>query len=171
MFFLLIIAKFNFVELERRKDKTKFYTMDKILEKSPKIKQRILYFIELQKITKTEFCQKTGISYSNIKGTASKSELGGDQISKILEVYTELNPEWLLLGKGEMLRNSSIINTGIGQFVGNNNNNKINLDLRSYSDSPEVLRAHIDELERMLQEKDEQIKVKDDQIDKLLDKI
>lgn len=80
--------------------------MDKILEKNPQIKSRLLLFLENQGITKTDFSKKTGISYSNIKGSAQKSELGGEQISKILEVFTELNPEWLLLGIGEMLRKS-----------------------------------------------------------------
>lgn len=80
--------------------------MDKILEKNPQIKSRLLLFLENQGITKTDFSKKTGISYSNIKGSAQKSELGGEQISKILEVFSELNPEWLLLGIGEMLRKS-----------------------------------------------------------------
>lgn len=83
--------------------------MDKIIEKKPTIKSRLLQFIENQSISKTDFCKKTGISYSNIKGKAQKSELGGEQISKILEVYKELSPEWLLTGFGFMLRDSSTL--------------------------------------------------------------
>ena len=82
--------------------------MDKILEKNPQIKSRLLYFLDYKGIRKTDFSKQTGISYSNIKGDAQKSELGGEQISKILETYSELNPEWFLLGIGDMLRNSPI---------------------------------------------------------------
>ena len=81
--------------------------MDKILEKNPQIKSRLLYFLDYKGIKRTDFSKQTGISYSNVKGNAQKSELGGEQISKILETFPELNPEWFLLGIGEMLRNSS----------------------------------------------------------------
>ena len=135
--------------------------MEKIF--SP-IKARIYQFIDFKGITRTEFCQKTGLSYGNFKGNAMKSELGGNQIAKILEVFSEINPEWLLLGNGEMLRNFAFnINNGTGQIVGNNN--KINADFRSYnSDSPDVLRAQIEVLDERIKEKDAQIKEKDAQI-------
>ena len=83
--------------------------MDKKVEKKPIIKSRIIQFIENQSISKTDFCKKTGISYSNIKGNAQKSELGGEQISKILESYPEISPDWLLTGSGLMLREPSIL--------------------------------------------------------------
>ena len=140
--------------------------MDEILEKNPKIKQRILQYLDLMNITRADFCRKTGISYSNIKGKSSKSEFGGEQIGVVLEVFSEINPEWLLLGKGEMLRNAPVINNGSGQFVGNNNN--INADFRQYySDSPDVLRAQIEVLDERIKEKDAQIKEKDAQIKEL----
>lgn len=74
--------------------------MDKI---SP-IKENILYFIDNQKIKKEDFYKKTDISASNFKGTGLKSEIGGDKIVKILSSYPIINPEWLLTGKGEMLK-------------------------------------------------------------------
>ena len=142
--------------------------MDKIIEKNPKIKQRILQFIDVKGITKTDFCKRTGISYGNIKGNANKSELGGEQISIILEVFPEISPEWLLLGNGEMLRNAAL-NLGHGQqIVTQNNNGTINADNRQfYSDSPDVLRAQIEVLDERIKEKDAQIKEKDAQIKEL----
>lgn len=74
--------------------------MDKI---SP-IKERILQFIETMNITKSEFCKKTNISYANLKGISLKSEFGGTQIAEILSIFEEISPEWLLTGRGEMLR-------------------------------------------------------------------
>ena len=74
------------------------------MEKISPIKENILYFLEKQGITKTDFCEKTGISYANIKGKGLYSEIGGTQIGKILSSYSNLSPEWLLTGNGQMLK-------------------------------------------------------------------
>lgn len=76
--------------------------MDKIF--SP-IKERIFQFIENQGIVKEEFYEKTGISASNFKGKGALSEIGGDKIVQILTKYPKLNPEWLLIGEGQMVKN------------------------------------------------------------------
>lgn len=68
------------------------------------IKERLLEYLKINKITKQNFCEKTGISLWNITGKSVKSELGGEQIAKIIGQFPNLNPDWLLLGKGEMLR-------------------------------------------------------------------
>ena len=71
------------------------------------IKERFLQYLDYKNIKKTVFSKKTGISYSNIKGKSLESEFGGEQICKILSVFGDISPDWFLLGKGEMLRNSS----------------------------------------------------------------
>ncbi|MDR3188533.1 MAG: hypothetical protein LBT94_05030 [Prevotellaceae bacterium] len=75
-----------------------------MMEKISPIKKRILQFIENIGITKVVFCEKTSISYANLKGKGLQSEIGGEQIGKILSVYQQISAEWLLTGKGEMLR-------------------------------------------------------------------
>lgn len=80
--------------------------MDKIF--TP-IKQRILQFIDNEKISKESFYKKTGISASNFKGSGLKSEIGGEKIAKILTEYDKINSEWLLIGKGEMIKKIIII--------------------------------------------------------------
>jgi phage repressor protein C with HTH and peptisase S24 domain len=84
--------------------KTKFRPKQIIMDKISTIKENILYFIEKQCVSKVSFYEKTGISASNFKGTGLKSEIGGDKIVKILTYYPEISPEWLLTGKGSMLR-------------------------------------------------------------------
>lgn len=84
--------------------KSKFRPFQINMDKISTIKENILYFLEKQGITKASFYDKTEISASNFKGSGLKSEIGGDKIVKILSVYPEINPEWLLTAKGEMLR-------------------------------------------------------------------
>lgn len=74
-------------------------------DKISPIKERILYFIENQGITKKDFCDKTRISYANMRGKSLLSEIGGEQLSEILSQYSEISPDWLVTGRGEMLRN------------------------------------------------------------------
>lgn len=74
--------------------------MDKIFT----IKERILQFVENQKIKKKDFYSQTEIRAANFKGIGLKSEIGGNKLVKILTIYPQINAEWLLLGKGEMLK-------------------------------------------------------------------
>lgn len=78
--------------------------MDKIL--SP-IKGRIIQFIENENIAKEKFFRDTNISASNFKGKGAASELGGEKIVSILTTYPNLNPDWLILAKGQMIRNQN----------------------------------------------------------------
>lgn len=77
--------------------------MDKIFSQ---IKGRIVFYIENQGIKKDDFYNKTGISPSNFKGKGAISEIGGDRLARILTEYRNINPDWLLTGQGEMLRNT-----------------------------------------------------------------
>ena len=72
--------------------------------KISEIKGRFLQFIETQNISVYKFSTESGISKSNFSGKSLQSELGGGQISEILTYFPDLSPDWLLLGKGEMLR-------------------------------------------------------------------
>jgi phage repressor protein C with HTH and peptisase S24 domain len=86
------------------------------MDKNLTIKERILTFIEKKGITKSHFFDITGISASNFKGVNLKSQIGGDALVRILTEYPDVNPQWLILGDGDMLLSSEcskkkIINT------------------------------------------------------------
>jgi hypothetical protein len=96
--------------------------MDKILT----IKEKILYFIEKQGISKEEFYRNTGISASNFKGVGLKSEIGGEKIVKILTIYPEINADWLLRNDQKMTNSKSKNNVTIknGDIIGDKNGDK-----------------------------------------------
>lgn len=76
--------------------------------------ERILQFIEYKGISKREFSSSIGISHSLIGKSPS---IGSDKLEKILLEYPELNPAWLLSGKGNMIVNS-IIQDVQGEIAG-----------------------------------------------------
>lgn len=65
------------------------------------IKQNILQFLESQGVSKYKFYQLTGITRGILNQSNGISE---DNIHKIIAYYKQINPEWLLTGKGSMLR-------------------------------------------------------------------
>jgi hypothetical protein len=67
-------------------------------------KDRILQFIEYKGISKNKFYNETGISNGILD---KKSGLSMDTIEKFYSTYPEINPEWLLTGKGEMLKSGN----------------------------------------------------------------
>jgi len=67
------------------------------------IKGRILTYLKVRGIKKTDFYHATGLSDSNFKGKNRLSQPGGDMIVKILTTYPEISTDWLVMGRGEML--------------------------------------------------------------------
>ena len=64
-------------------------------------KDRILQFIDYKEISKNKFYIETGISNGILD---KKSGLSMDTVEKFYSTYPEINPEWLLTGKGPMLK-------------------------------------------------------------------
>ena len=93
------------------------------MEENSTIKEKILSFLQNEGIKKTDFYNATGIKDSNFKGKNLQSQPGGDILVKILTAYPNLSAEWLLTGRGTMLK-GDVINIGDGnvsaQKAGNN---------------------------------------------------
>lgn len=69
-------------------------------EKSP-IKQRILLFLSDRGVTPYEFYKNTGVTRGILTQNNGISE---DNISRFLAYFPEVNIEWLMTGKGEMIK-------------------------------------------------------------------
>lgn len=64
---------------------------------------RISKFIEFKGISKTDFSRKCNLANGILKG----NHLRDDTIVKIIQAFPELNIEWLITGKGDMLKKTS----------------------------------------------------------------
>ncbi|GIJ93523.1 hypothetical protein CAPN002_07410 [Capnocytophaga stomatis] len=71
------------------------------------IKERVIQVIEIKGIAKEKFFEKIGVTSANFRGNAKKTPLNSTTIENILSEIPELNPEWLLTGKGSMLKTES----------------------------------------------------------------
>lgn len=135
------------------------------MEKLTEIKSRLLQFAEQQGLKKEEFYRQIGIDGANFRGKNALSELGSEKIVSILSTFPDLNSDWLLLGRGEMLRSStqSVGNISHSTAVGVNvNGNDINISydplllptVESLSDSVSRLTAQnaqlLGELSRLI---------------------
>lgn len=66
-------------------------------------KKRIIQYIDYKGLSKNKFYIETGIS----NGVLDKSTgLTMETVEKFYSTYNDINPEWLITGKGEMLKNS-----------------------------------------------------------------
>ncbi len=74
------------------------------MDKNLTIKERFLQFAEKQGISKVDFYKQIGAAASNFKGVGMKSEIGSDKIVNFLSSYPEVSADWLLTGKGNMLK-------------------------------------------------------------------
>ncbi len=72
------------------------------------MKERILKLMEHEQMGQTQFANKTGIqrgAMSHLISGRNKPSL--DVMTKILRCYPQIHPDWLLFGKGEMLREAA----------------------------------------------------------------
>lgn len=87
------------------------------------VKSRLLQFAKSQHLVMMDFYKKISIAQSNFSGKCAESALSTDKIIYILNVYPELSADWLLLGKGEMLRKNNYKNVAIASGYQTNASN------------------------------------------------
>lgn len=68
------------------------------------IKKRIIQLLEYKGIPKEEFYKKIGVTSANFRGKASETPVNSKTIENILLEIPDLNLEWLLTGKGPVLK-------------------------------------------------------------------
>ncbi|MEH0154650.1 hypothetical protein V6R21_10965 [Limibacter armeniacum] len=100
-----------------------------------KINDRIVSIIKALDLSKKSFANSIGISpqtLQNIVG-ARKTSPAADVISSIITQYDIVNPEWLLTGRGEMLKkevsSSKVRIRGEGNTIASNVTGNVGADL------------------------------------------
>ncbi|MBN2520830.1 MAG: helix-turn-helix transcriptional regulator [Bacteroidales bacterium] len=69
------------------------------------MKDRLLKFLNHEGLSSAKFAEVIGVQPSGISHVLSgRNKPGFDFISKVLSSYPELNADWLILGKGNMLK-------------------------------------------------------------------
>ena len=64
-------------------------------------------YIDYKGISVLSFEKSIGTRSTIDKAIKNNSNLRSDILAKIIETYTDINPEWLLTGKGKMLSSDS----------------------------------------------------------------
>ena len=83
----------------------KLYEQNKLfMENITKISDRIKQFIDYKKLTINKFSDAVGTSNSYFnKLIKNETNIGSDKIENILQAFPEINPIWLVTGKGKMI--------------------------------------------------------------------
>ncbi len=112
--------------------------------------------IKYSGLNKSNFAKKINTPTSTINNILSRnSKPNVDILNEVINSFGDINAEWLLTGKGQMLKpdDKTIIQ-------GNNENNIVNSNISTAE--------NVNELIKMFQQ---QLAIKDKQIEKLIDKI
>lgn len=134
-------------------------------------KERLLYYLEFKGVSKSNFFEKTLIKRGFLDADKMAASVSDAFIAKIIASYSDLNIEWLVSGKGEMLRKEPFTysleqggNEGHVSEPGNDKNSREKMKLmemleKCQSDK-DALQARILELEKQLLTKENALKTK-----------
>jgi len=79
------------------------------LDKKDKILDRVIVFASHLGVSLRSFSLSIGASAGYLHRLQSaNSNIGGDFIEKTIQLYTEINPVWLITGEGNMLKTGTI---------------------------------------------------------------
>lgn len=65
------------------------------------IKERVLHFAKIKRMSIESFLEPVGISYSAFRGKAKQGTLNSDAIYALHKSYPDMNLSWLVCGEGE----------------------------------------------------------------------
>jgi transcriptional regulator with XRE-family HTH domain len=119
------------------------------------VKQRLKKYIESQKITIVDF--EKSINVSNGYVNSISKNIGIDKINKILEIYPNLNLDWLFSGNEEMLKKDQII-TVVSEQTNEYSNNE-NLLVEELKKQNNQQRSDIEWYKNELDKKQEMIDI------------
>lgn len=128
--------------------------MSDFSQKNMEIIERIQQIIDHENLNISSFAKKIGVVDQTIRGIViqKRNKPGYDLIVKILQTFNWVDPEWLILGKGEIQK----ANKGTGNSV---------YDTASLKELIDYLKEKDDKIEKLIEEKTE-LKIKYNMIKK-----
>ena len=128
--------------------------------------QRLKQYIDYKGFTNSSFEKKNELSNGYIATQLKRNaDLGEGVILKILDNCLDLNPEWLLTGKGNMLKTD--VKTNISQTITGDSNIQSGNNTNITGDCKEK----VQELQKQLQECKEQLREKENQVSQLINTV
>lgn len=103
------------------------------------VKEKIIQYIEENKISKYAFEKSIGVSKSYLSNTKS---ISAEVLVNVCRVYSDISAEWLLRDNGDMISNAS------GIVLEDNQNSINNMDVKTLLDVIKRQNAIIDNLEK-----------------------
>lgn len=123
------------------------------------IKDRFQQIADYKKVSIRKLEQLFSLNRGNISNISDKNgAIGSDKLSKICENMPEISIEWLLTGKGEMLKDSgSVISQTIkgNGNISNAGNNRINIPIQTTSQELSEDKELLKELRNIIKDKDQ----------------
>ena len=101
------------------------------------VKERLLLFIQSQRLSQIDFAEKCGLSRGYVNNV--KDGIYQSSLRKISDAFPELNTEWLLVGKGKMYRDNE-------EFMPNEDLIRMYRKLDAQQEKIDKLTSKIDEL-------------------------
>lgn len=139
------------------------------------IKDRFQQIADYKKVSIRKLEQLFSLNRGNISNISDKNgAIGSDKLSKICENMPEISIEWLLTGKGEMLKDSgSVISQTIkgNGNISNAGNNRINIPIQTTSQELSEDKELLKELRNIIKDKDKIIADKDRTIAELREEL
>ncbi len=135
------------------------------------IHSRINLIINKLGLSKNAFGEIVGISSSQMTNiTTNEKDFGVSILLKIVSSYKNINPDWLLFGEGEMFR-VGVVGEKVLLSSGNTNiNGDIDINGVNINEHQSLVDV-VSFLKEELKEKNNQLHKRDEQINKLLDKL
>ncbi len=114
------------------------------------IKERIVRYIKFKQISQKDFCLMLNVSHGWVSGIIKS--IPSDKLAQIIELYPDLNIDWLITGQGEMLREVKQNDNAQPALSGDvlAYLREKDSELRAKDDEIRELRARIDKLTREL---------------------
>jgi transcriptional regulator with XRE-family HTH domain len=120
--------------------------------------QRLKEFIDYKKLKVSTFEKKVGMSNASIsKPLKSGGTIGADKLENIVQIFPELNTEWLLTGKGEMIKKPQ-------PYPPAEKYSELEDELQDYKNRFVLMEKEIEDLHRLVKEKDVRIEEKEKQL-------